>query len=130
MSNKPTPPASPDDKMILRGIGVSLTEAMRRVIEAKVERLLRHEPRIVRVRIDVEKESTARVPRFIAKGHIEIGGPDLIVSVTDADAYKAADLLVNRLDRQLRKRTTAITSRRQVDDIRRHDAGADGRGKA
>jgi len=114
-----------NNKVILRGIGLWLTDAMRNAIEAKVERLLRHEPRIVRVRIDVEKESTAHVPLFAAKGHIEIGGPDLVASVSTEDAYKSVDLLIDKLDRKLRKRTTAFTSRRHTEDIRSYAAAAE-----
>jgi putative sigma-54 modulation protein len=110
-----------ETKLILRGINLSLTEAMRSAIETKVDKLLRHEPNIVRVRIDVENGSHGGVPVFTAKGHIEIGGPDLLASVSTEDAYKSIDFLIDKLDRLLRKRVTAITSRRHGDDIRTHD---------
>jgi putative sigma-54 modulation protein len=109
-----------DAKLILRGINLSLTDAMRSSIASKVDRLLRHESRIVRVRIDVENGSHRGVPMFTAKGHIEIGGPDLVASVETEDAYKSIDFLIDKLDRALRKRVTAITSRRHGDDIRTH----------
>jgi putative sigma-54 modulation protein len=110
-----------DAKLILRGINLSLTDAMRSSIASKVDRLLRHESRIVRVRIDVENGSHRGVPMFTAKGHIEIGGPDLVASVETEDAYKSIDFLIDKLDRALRKRVTAITSRRHGDDIRTHE---------
>ena len=47
-----------------------------------------------------------------AKGHIEIGGPDLIASVRSDDAYKSLDLLSDRLDRMLRERSRTRTDRR------------------
>lgn len=106
-------------KLILRGIHLSLTDAMKAAIEAKVERLLRHEPRIDRVRIDVDtSEQRTSTAMFTAKGHIEIGGPDLIASVATEDAYKSIDLLVDKLDRQLRKRATARQSKRHNADLR------------
>ncbi len=92
-------------KLILRGIHLNLSDAMKAMIHEKVGRLLRHEPRIDRVRIDVDHDKTKGAKaHFVAKGHIEIGGPDLIASVDSDDAYKSVDLLIDKLDGLLRKR--------------------------
>ena len=101
-------------KVILRGIHLELTDAMRAIINEKAARLLRHEPRIDRIRIDIEidKTKTSQV-HFIAKGHIEISGPDLVATVDDDDAYKALDLLVDKLDGLLRKRHSEQKEKRQ-----------------
>lgn len=107
-------------KLVLRGINMKLTAAMEATFTQKMDRLFRHEPRIVRIRVDVENETVGGLRRFVAKGHIEIAGPDLIASVPADDAYKAVDMLVDRLDRMLRKRMAAFTSRRHDDDIRAH----------
>ncbi len=109
---------SPDEKLILRGLNLDLTAAMKAMFADKAERLLRHEPRILRIRIDIEDDSRGGVPQFAAKGRIEIGGPDLMASVTTEDAYKSVDTLVSILDRKLRKRTTALASRRHTGNIR------------
>lgn len=102
-------------KLLLRGVHVSLTPAMQASIEEKAERLLRHEPRIVRIRIDVENDYRRSSTLMVAKGHIEISGPDLLASVATEDAYKSIDLLIDKLDRMLRKRATARQSRRYHD---------------
>ena len=87
----------------------------------KSTRLLRHNDHIVRVRVDLEHDHTkGDRAAFLAKGHIEISGPDLIASVASEDAYKSLDLLVDKLDRMLRER-----SRHRAD--RRNDAAADGK---
>lgn len=104
-------------KLLLRGIHVTLTEAMRASIEEKAERLVRHEPRIVRVRIDVESDHRGGTSLIVAKGHIEIGGPDLLASVATEDAYKSIDLLIDKLDRMLRKRATARQARRHTGSL-------------
>ena len=92
------------EKLIANGIRLELTPALKLRIAEKVSRLLRHQPRIDRVRVDLELDQTRGMDRFIAKGRIEIGGPDLIASVSDSDAYKALDLLVDKLDSSLRRR--------------------------
>ncbi len=101
-------PITPEDvaaKLILRGIHLDLTDAMREAVHGKVGKLLRHEPRILRVRIDVEHDKVHNGKQhFIAKGHIEISGPDMVASVSDANAYTAVNLLIDKLDGLLRKR--------------------------
>jgi putative sigma-54 modulation protein len=110
------PPVSA--KLILRGIHLNLNEATKKSIEAKVERLFRHEPRILRLRIDVERAHAGGTWMFAARGHIEISGPDLRASVTTEDAHKSVNLLIDKLDRMIRRRTTAINRRRRGEDIR------------
>ncbi len=101
-SKNPTDPAT---KLIIRGVHVELTDALRQAAEHKAERLLRHNDYIVRIRIDLEVDKTKDINhKFIAKGHIEIGGPDLIASVSSEDCYKSIDLLVDKLDRLLERR--------------------------
>ena len=48
----------------------------------------------------------------MAKGHIEIGGPDLIASVDSDDAYKSVDFLMDKLDGLLRKRHSELKEKR------------------
>lgn len=114
MINTTTPPASHvnHNKLLFRGIHLSLTDALRSALYEKADRLLRHEPRIDRLRIDIEHDATRGREVFVAKGHIEIGGPDLIASVAADDAYKATDLLIDKLDRLLRRRTSLHKARR------------------
>lgn len=107
-------------KLMLQGIHLWLTDAMKSALEAKAERLFRHEPRIVRLRIDVERDLRGRTRVFTAKGRIEVAGPDLAASVTTDGAYLSINLLIDKLDRMLRKRTTTVLRRRTTDDIREH----------
>ncbi len=109
---------SNDSKLILRGIHLELTEAMKAAIESKAERLFRHEARILRLRVDVECGYRAHTRVFTAKGRIEIAGPDLSAAVTTEDAYNSINLLIDKLDRLLRKRATSAIRRRSVGDIR------------
>ena len=98
-------------KILVSGVHLEITPALRESILKKAVRLLRHQINLVRVRISLEHVKTDRDP-FVAKGHIEIGGPDLIASIASEDGYKSIDLLVDRLDRMLRERTRARADRR------------------
>jgi len=94
-----------ETKFILRGIHLDLTDALRRITMEKASRLLRHNAHILRIRIDLEHDKTRGAKdQFIAKGRIEISGPDLIASVHSDDAYKSVDALVDKLDALLRER--------------------------
>jgi putative sigma-54 modulation protein len=115
IANAPTPNAP---KLLIRGIHLTLTDALRTALETKSSRLLRHEPRIDRVRIDLEHDRTRGRAVFVAKGHIEIGGPDMIATVAAEDAYKAVDLLIDKLDRHLRRRAELLEVRRQRGSLR------------
>ena len=92
-------------KLIIRGIHLKLTDALHAIITEKATRLLRRNDQIVHVRIDLELDQTRGIGKqFIAKGHIEIGGPNLIASVATEDAYASLDQLIEKLDRLLRRR--------------------------
>jgi len=109
----PLTPEQLDAKLILRGIHLDLTDALKQVVRDKVARLLRHEPRIIRIRIDLEQDRTkGQASQFIAKGHIEIGGPDMLASVASDDAYKSIDALVDKLDAALRRRHSELKEKR------------------
>jgi len=91
---------------------------MKFALENKAQRLFRLEPRIVRVRVDVVCGMRGPLRVFTAKGQIKIAGPDLCAAVTHQDAYTAINLLIGRLARMLRKRTTVQLRFRASDDIR------------
>ena len=100
-------------KVILRGIHLELTDAMKAIYNEKAARLLRHEPRIDRIRLDVELDKTkTSKDHFIAHGRIEISGPDIVASADSEDAYKSVDLLTDKLDGLLRKRHSELKEKR------------------
>ena len=117
-------------KILVRGIHLELTAALRDAAVEKSTRLLRHNDHIVRVRVDLEHDHTkGDRAAFLAKGHIEIAGPDLIASVASNDAYQSLDLLVDKLDRMLRERSRHRSDRRNDGAVngkfRRELAGED-----
>ena len=103
----------PSHEVIVSGIHLELTPAMKSFVQEKVERLFRHEERIVRIRVELECDSK-QIPseRFTAKGHIEISGPDMNASVNADDCYKSVDLLVDKLDGLLRRRSGQFKDKR------------------
>jgi putative sigma-54 modulation protein len=104
MKTNPSPESNAG-QVIVRGINLDLTAALRQAAIDKSRCLLRHKEHLIRIRIDLalDKARRAKDP-FIAKGRVEIRGPDLIASVHSDDAYKSLDLLMDKLDELLRRR--------------------------
>jgi putative sigma-54 modulation protein len=99
--------------LILSGIHLELTDALKTTVFAKMERLFKHETRIIRLRVELEHTSCKdHLGDFIAKGHIVIHGPDITVSCASEDLYKSIDLLVDKLDRKLRRRARLLKVKR------------------
>lgn len=92
-------------KILLSGIGLELTDAMKRFAKDKADRLFRHNHEIIRVRIEISLEiSKVRAPTFLVRGIVELPGPDLVASVRSANAYGAIEKMVTLLDRKIRHR--------------------------
>lgn len=84
---------------------MELTDALKSVVEAKMSKLFTLDDRIVRLRIELaHKPNKSRSNEFSAKGHIEIKGPDMIVSAESDDMYKSIDELLEKLVRKIRRR--------------------------
>jgi putative sigma-54 modulation protein len=101
-------------EVIISGIHLDLTPSLKFYVNEKVGRLLRHEERIIRIKVELEYDGKNDVTHpFVAKGHIVIHGPDMNCSVATDDCHKSVDLLVDRLDRMLRRRARLYKVKRK-----------------
>ncbi|HKB57482.1 MAG TPA: ribosome-associated translation inhibitor RaiA [Lacunisphaera sp.] len=92
-------------EVIVSGIHLELTPSLKTYVREKLERLFRHQERIVRIKVELECDRKHdREHKFIAKGHIVIYGPDINATIDADECYKAVDLLIDKLDQGLRKR--------------------------
>lgn len=109
----------PNPNIIITGVHMTLTDALKQLVTDKSEKLFRHQERILRFRIELIKEAKKNAKElFTAKGHIQIHGPEMVVSETTDDIYKSIDLTINRLDRMLEERAKeARTKRKHPHDI-------------
>jgi putative sigma-54 modulation protein len=111
-------------EVIVSGIHLDLTPSLKTFVQEKAERLFRHEESIVRIRVELEcdpKEAVAT--RFKAKGHITIQGPDMNAVVESDECHKAVSLLVDKLDRMLRRRSRFHKVQRKHPHLDRWEAG-------
>lgn len=91
--------------LIMTGHGLVLTDSLRDFISGKTNRLFRHDGRIIRIRVELGMELNRESQRiFSARGLLEIEGPTMVACENSESAYKAIELMVQKLDRQLRQR--------------------------
>ncbi len=103
-----------EHEIIIKGVHLELTDAIKQAVHQKMERLFHHSARIIRIRVELEYNSHKnRQEEFIAKGHIEIQGPDILISVASDDLYKSIDTLVDKLDRKLSQKAQMAKAKRK-----------------
>ena len=101
------------NSIILSGIHVEVTEALKQKVYEQLEKLFAHEPRILRVRVELEcdRRGSSHKDEFLAKGHVEMKGRTFFVAERMDDLYSAIGSLSQKLDRKLRR----ASRRRETD---------------
>lgn len=92
-------------KLILSTHNVTLTKAIEDHIVAKLDKLDHMDQRIVDARVTMEHDHT-RVPekQFSCSIRIGVRGPDLFAQDRESDLYAAMDIVVKKIEQQIRKR--------------------------
>jgi len=93
--------------VIISGLNMELTEAIKNMVHEKAEKLFEHDDQIIRMRVELEYDphQATHKKEFIAKGQLEVRGNDHFASADTEDLYKSIDDLVQKLDRMLRRRS-------------------------
>ena len=108
-----------ESAVIITGVHLTLTDAIKNVVNEKVAKLFKHEPSIVRVRVELVQDTERKDHgEFLAKGHIQIQGPDLVVAAHAENLYKAIDFLIEKLQRKLRRRSRLMRVRRKSETVK------------
>ena len=90
--------------IIISGNNLELTDALKQEVYSEMEKLFEHQEKIVRLRIDLEyNPNRHKQDEFVAKGRIEINGPDMVVSAASDDMYKSINELAEKLGRKIRR---------------------------
>ena len=95
------------NNLILSGLHLSLTDAHKEIVSSKMEKIFKHEEKIIRARIELERsaKSSSHENEFVAKGHLELKGATITISSASDNIFKSIDDLVEKLDRGLRRRS-------------------------
>ena len=100
-------------KLILSTHNVTLTEAIEKHVLAKLDKLDRIISRVLHTRVTLEHDHM-RVPerQFSCSMRLTISGPDLFAEDRESDLYAAIDLVVKKLEQQIRKRHNKYKARK------------------
>ena len=95
------------DDVIISGLNMELTDAIKGIVHEKVEKLFDHNDQIIRVRVELEYDhhQKSHDKEFIAKGHLEVRGKDHVAHAETNNLYKSIDEMIQKLDRMLRRRS-------------------------
>ena len=91
-------------KLIIIPHSVTLTDAIEKHIAAKIQKLEHMDQRIVDARVTLEHDHT-RVPerQFSCSIRLGVRGPDLFAEDRESDLYAAIDLVIKKIEQQIRK---------------------------
>lgn len=105
--------------IIITGLNMELTDAIKGVVQEKVEKLFEHDEHIIRMRVELEyDQQKTHKKEFIAKGHLQVRGKDHNVHAETDNLYKSIDVMVSKLDRMIRRRSRLEkVKRKDVHDI-------------
>ena len=85
------------------------------VLKKKCLKLLNHSDSIIDLRIELIRDTHSRSHQneFIAKGHLNFKGKTSVVSAASDHIFKSIDLLVDKMDRVLRRKS-------RIEKFKRH----------
>lgn len=95
------------NNLILSGVHFELKEGHKNLVSEKMEKIFKHEEKIIRARIELVhgSKSSSHKNEYMAKGHLELKGSTITISTESHTINKAIDDLVEKLDRGLRRRS-------------------------
>ena len=99
--------------ILIHADGIVLSEAMKGAMEEKIARVEQFASRAVRTRVNLRKTSAhPSVRQYQVRVVCEIPGRDVSAEELGPDPLSALDVAAGKIERQLRKRKTALLARR------------------
>ena len=104
-----------NNSLIISGLHLDLSRALKNVVNEKMEKIFKHEERIIRARVELahDTRSSSHENQYTAKGHLELKGSTITISSSSDNIYKSIDDLVEKLDRGLRRRARLFRVKRK-----------------
>lgn len=97
----------------ITGHHVDVTPALRAYVTEKMQKILRHSDQVLSIRVILNVEKLQQH----AEATVNVGGQALFAAVTAADMYASIDGLVDKLDRQIRRRKGRITNHQHIKHV-------------
>ena len=114
--------------MILSTHNVTLTKAIEDHILTRLEKLEHLDHYVIDTRVTLHRDKTkAPEKQFSCSMRLAVRGPDLFAEDTEADLYAAIDLVVKKVEQQIRKRHNKYKARKHKDAAKLKRARQDGK---
>jgi putative sigma-54 modulation protein len=103
-------------KLVLSTHNVTLTKAIEDHIVSRIEKLEHLDRRAVDARVTLEHDKT-KVPerQFSCSVRLSVRGPDLFAADSESDMYAAIDLVIKKIEQQIRKRHNKFKARKHTE---------------
>ena len=95
------------NEIIIEGVHFNINSRVRTFVKMKCRKLLNHDCGIIGLQIELIKDqhSKSHTKECIAKGHLKFKGKTITISAKSDTMPKSIDLLAQKLDRSLRRRS-------------------------
>lgn len=102
-------------KLILTGHNLKVTQGIEDHVVEKIERLDHFETRAIDARVLLEHDtSKPSEKRFKCSVRLAVSGPDLYAEDYEEDLYAAIDLVMKKIEQQIRKRQNKFKARKHT----------------
>ncbi len=103
-------------KLVLSSHNLKLTKAIEDHIIDKIDKLEHLDRFAIDARVTIEHDHT-RVPerQFSCSVRLSVPGPDFFAEDSESDLYAAIDLVMKKIEQQIRKRQSKIKARHRSD---------------
>ncbi|MFM1942266.1 MAG: Light-repressed protein [Verrucomicrobiota bacterium] len=92
-------------KLVLTPHNITLTKAIEDHVISRLEKLDHYDPRAIDARVTLELDhKRAPEKQFICSVRLAVPGPDLFAEDAENDLYAAIDLVMKKIEQQIRKR--------------------------
>jgi putative sigma-54 modulation protein len=103
-------------KLVLTTHNLTLTKAIEDHLVARLEKLDHMDHRAIDVRVTLEQDHKRAPDRqFVCSVRLAMPGPDLFAEDSETDLYAAIDLVVKKVEQQIRKRHSKRKARKHTD---------------
>jgi putative sigma-54 modulation protein len=106
-------------KLVLSTHNVTLTKAIEDHIVSRIEKLEHLDHRAIDARVTLEHDKT-KVPerQFSCSVRLSVRGPDLFAVDAERDLYTAIDLVMKKIEQQIRTRRNKFKARKHTEASR------------
>jgi putative sigma-54 modulation protein len=103
-------------KLVLTTHNLSLTKAIETHIQEKLDKLDHFDHQAVDARVTLEQDHNRAPERqFSCSVRLSVPGPDLFAEDSEKDLYSAIDLVVKKLEQQIRTRQSKYKARKHTE---------------